>query len=68
LDFPLLVVTKYTATTLKETGDMIVVFGDVLSLILSGMMFLQYWLYLENTKKQMAGSSTAKGESAKKED
>eukprot|EP00536_Pseudo-nitzschia_multiseries_P007973 jgi/Psemu1/256770/estExt_Genewise1Plus.C_1930037 len=36
-------------TTIKETGDMVVVSGYVLSGSLSLMMFVQYWMYLENT-------------------
>lgn len=38
-------------TTLQETGDTVVLFGFLLSLVLSLTMFLQYFLYLENTKK-----------------
>jgi len=37
-------------TTIKETGDMVVVSGYVFSGSLSFIMFAQYWMYLENTK------------------
>lgn len=36
-------------TTLKETGDMVVVSGYLLSGSLSFFMFAQHWLYLANT-------------------
>jgi mannose-P-dolichol utilization defect protein 1 len=39
------------ATTFKETGDMVVISGYILSLSLSFAMFVQYWTYLENTLK-----------------
>jgi mannose-P-dolichol utilization defect protein 1 len=38
-------------TTLKETGDTVVLSGYLLSLALSLAMFVQYWMYLENTQK-----------------
>ena len=41
------------ATTLKETGDMVVLSGFLLSGALSSLMFFQYFFYLENTKKEM---------------
>lgn len=41
-------------TTLKETGDMVVLSGYLLSGGLSFLMFVQYFLYLENTKRSMA--------------
>jgi len=36
-------------TTLKETGDMVVLSGYVLSGSLSFIMFIQYWMYLNRT-------------------
>jgi mannose-P-dolichol utilization defect protein 1 len=36
-------------TTLKETGDMVVISGYLLSMSLSFAMFVQYWIYLEKT-------------------
>lgn len=41
-------------TTLKETGDTVVLAGYFLSCALSLLMFAQYFLYLSNTKKEMA--------------
>jgi mannose-P-dolichol utilization defect protein 1 len=38
-------------TTLKETGDLTVLAGFVLSVGLNFIMFGQYWLYLNNTLK-----------------
>lgn len=38
-------------TTLKETGDMTVVMGFALSVVLNLAMFLQYWIYKANTEK-----------------
>ena len=38
-------------TTLKETGDLTVLAGFVLSVGLNFIMFCLYWLYLENTLK-----------------
>jgi mannose-P-dolichol utilization defect 1 len=38
-------------TTLHETGDSVVLGGYLLSGGLSLIMFVQYWLYLKNTKK-----------------
>lgn len=38
-------------TTLKETGDMAVLFGFAVSVILNFTMFVQYLLYKDNTKK-----------------
>jgi len=40
-------------TTLKETGDMVVLSGCLLSFGLSFLMFAQYFLYLNNTKKEL---------------
>lgn len=36
-------------TTMKETGDNVVLSGYLLSCSLSFAMFVQYWLYLEKT-------------------
>lgn len=36
-------------TTLKETGDMVVLSGYILSGSLSLIMFIQYWAYLQRT-------------------
>ncbi len=47
-------------TTLKETGDMVVLSGYLLSGGLSLLMFVQYFLYLDNTKKEMSKSSEKK--------
>eukprot|EP00934_Nitzschia_sp_Nitz4_P003912 Nitzschia sp. Nitz4//scaffold347_size17400//11893//12750//NITZ4_008836-RA/size17400-augustus-gene-0.35-mRNA-1//-1//CDS//3329548669//3902//frame0 len=49
-------------TTLKETGDTVMLAGYLLSGGLSLLMFLQYFMYLENTKK-LAASSKEKKES-----
>jgi mannose-P-dolichol utilization defect protein 1 len=38
-------------TTLKETGDLTVLAGFVLSVGLNFIMFCQYWIYLKNTLK-----------------
>lgn len=50
-------------TTIKETGDMVVLSGYLLSGSLSLMMFIQYWMYLAKTT-QMAKKTE---ESKKKE-
>lgn len=47
-------------TTLKETGDMVVLSGYLLSGALSLLMFVQYFLYLNNTKKEMSKSNVKK--------
>ena len=47
-------------TTLQETGDMVVISGYLLSGGLTFLMFVQYFLYLENTRKQMAPVETKK--------
>ena len=44
-------VTIRIGTTLKETGDAVVLFGFLLSFVLSLTMFVQHFMYLENTKK-----------------
>lgn len=41
-------------TTLKETGDMTVVMGFAVSVVLNLAMFLQYWVYKANTEKFLA--------------
>lgn len=38
-------------TTMKETGDMVVLSGYLLSFALNFVMFTQYFLYLSNTKE-----------------
>ena len=52
-------------TTLKETGDMVVISGYILSGSLSAMMFIQYWIYLPRTTEMLKKSSESK--KAKKE-
>lgn len=52
-------------TTLKETGDLTVLAGFVLSVGLNFIMFCQYWLYLENTTKV---SKELQEEKSKKKD
>jgi len=47
-------------TTMKETGDNVVLAGYLLSCALSLIMFVQYFMYLSNTKKEMATSSEKK--------
>ena len=47
-------------TTLKETGDMVVLSGYLLSGGLSFIMFVQYFLYLDKTKKTVKTSSEKK--------
>jgi mannose-P-dolichol utilization defect protein 1 len=49
-------------TTLKETGDMVVLSGYILSGVLSFLMFVQHFLYLSNTKKEMKSSQEKKTE------
>lgn len=49
-------------TTLKETGDMVVVSGYLLSGSLSFLMFAQHWLYSANT------TALAKKAAAEKKD
>ena len=44
-------------TTMTETGDSVVLAGYLLSCVLSLIMFVQYFIYLNNTKKQMAAKS-----------
>lgn len=51
-------------TTLQETGDSVVLGGYLLSGGLSFIMFVQYWLYLKNTRKV---SEEMKREAKKKE-
>uniref|UniRef100_A0A7R9WVS7 Solute carrier family 66 member 3 n=1 Tax=Craspedostauros australis TaxID=1486917 RepID=A0A7R9WVS7_9STRA len=50
------------ATTLQETGDFTVMMSFVLSLALNFIMFVQYWMYLENTQKIAAEASDKKTE------
>jgi mannose-P-dolichol utilization defect protein 1 len=47
-------------TTMKETGDTVVLAGYLLSCALSLLMFVQYFLYLNNTKKELEKSSGKK--------
>ena len=47
-------------TTLKETGDMVVLSGYLLSGGLSLIMFVQHFLYLDGTKKTVKTSSEKK--------
>lgn len=47
-------------TTMKETGDTVVLAGYLLSCALSLLMFVQYFLYLNNTKKELEKSSDKK--------
>jgi mannose-P-dolichol utilization defect 1 len=53
-------------TTIKETGDMVVLSGYLLSGSLSFIMFVQYWLYLERT--QELAKDVKQAEATKKED
>ncbi|CAB9505067.1 Mannose-P-dolichol utilization defect 1 protein homolog [Seminavis robusta] len=41
-------------TTMKETGDMAVLFGFAVSVALNSAMFVQYFLYQANTEKFLA--------------
>ena len=47
-------------TTLQETGDMVVISTCLLSGGLRFLMFSQYFWYLENTRKEMAGCDEKK--------
>jgi mannose-P-dolichol utilization defect 1 len=47
-------------TTMTETGDSVVLAGYLLSCALSLLMFVQYFMYLNNTNKQMAAKSAEK--------
>jgi mannose-P-dolichol utilization defect protein 1 len=47
-------------TTLKETGDMVVLSGYLLSGSLSFIMFVQYWLYLGRTTELAKETEQAK--------
>ena len=47
-------------TTLKETGDMVVLSGYILSGSLSLIMFIQYWMYLERTNELANKKTTMK--------
>ena len=46
-------------TTLKETGDMVVIAGYLLSVSLSLIMFVQYWLYLSKTTEILKNAEDA---------
>ena len=52
-------------TTLKETGDMVVLSGYILSGSLSLMMFIQYWMYLVRTNELANKKTTAMKEDEK---
>jgi hypothetical protein len=47
-------------TTLKETGDMVVLSGYILSGSLSLIMFIQYWMYLVRTNELANKKTTMK--------
>jgi len=47
-------------TTIKETGDMVVISGYVLSGSLSLMMFIQYWMYLARTTEILKKTEESK--------
>ena len=49
-------------TTLQETGDMVVIAGYLLSVSLSLLMFIQYWMYLAKTKEILEQASLKKEE------
>lgn len=59
-------------TTLNETGDMVVVSGYLLSVVMCLIMFIQYWMYLEKTlevqKQAQAELKKTKETTTKKED
>mmetsp|Transcript_3546 Transcript_3546/g.7345 ORF Transcript_3546/g.7345 Transcript_3546/m.7345 type:complete len:268 (+) Transcript_3546:92-895(+) len=48
-------------TTLKETGDMAVLFGFAVSVVLNFTMFVQYLMYKENTAKFLADLQAENG-------
>mmetsp|Transcript_8698 Transcript_8698/g.18189 ORF Transcript_8698/g.18189 Transcript_8698/m.18189 type:complete len:258 (-) Transcript_8698:494-1267(-) len=47
-------------TSLQETGDMVSVFCFLFTFLLSLMMFIQYWYYLENTNRLVKETDGAK--------
>ena len=49
-------------TTIKETGDMVVISGYLLGGGLSLLMFLQYWLYLAKTTEISKAAEDSKKE------
>jgi mannose-P-dolichol utilization defect protein 1 len=51
-------------TTLKETGDTVVLSGYILSLLLSFVMFVQYWMYYEKTSQVAQEMKDAKAKKA----
>jgi len=56
-------------TTIKETGDMVVISGYLLSGSLSLMMFVQYWMYLAKTTEILKkAEEMKKTETLKKEE
>ena len=52
-------------TTIQETGDMVVISGYILSVSLSLLMFIQYWMYLGRTTEILKKAEESK--KAKKE-
>lgn len=53
-------------TTIKETGDMVVISGYLLSGSLSLMMFIQYWMYLAKTNEILQKSEESNKTAAQK--
>jgi mannose-P-dolichol utilization defect protein 1 len=51
-------------TTLKETGDTVVLSGYLLSLLLSVVMFVQNWMYYEKTLQVAQEMMDAKAKKA----
>ncbi len=55
-------------TTIKETGDMVVISGYLLGGGLSLLMFIQYWLYLGKTTEIFKAAEDAKKKEALKKE
>jgi len=55
-------------TTIKETGDMVVISGYLLSGSLSLMMFIQYWMYLARTTEILKKTEESKKASSLKKE
>jgi len=53
-------------TTIKETGDMVVISGYLLSGSLSLMMFIQYWMYMAKTNEMLQKSEESNKTAAQK--
>jgi len=49
-------------TTMQETGDLVILAGYLLSFGLSLMMFIQYFLYMKQTKKLFEEAKAKKKE------